>query len=32
MEEEDMTGGVAGGGAGTFVQGEEGQCQEALGV
>ena len=32
MEEEGMTGGVAGGGAGTFVQGERGQCQEALGV
>ena len=32
MEEEDMTGGVAGGGAGTFVQGEGGQCQGALGV
>ena len=32
MEEENMTGGVAGGGAGTFVQEEGGQCQEVLGV
>ena len=32
MEVEGMTGGVAAGRAGSFVQGEGGQCQRALGM